>query len=115
MIGDIKLLAVQRGQHIPEGYLPCDGSLIPVVYSELRELIGPRVPDLSEVVQSVKAHLEPEGPEAKGIHEKVVVQVGSAEGVVYVIQAIPDSQPTSFSPQQEARIRDIVREMIPNT
>lgn len=114
MIGDIKLLAIRRGQHVPDGYLPCDGSLIPSEYSRLRELIGPRVPDLSNVVQSVKAHLEPEGPEAKGIHEKVVVQVGSAEGVAYGIQAVPDPEPTSFSSQQEARIREIVRGMIPN-
>lgn len=58
---------------------------------------------------SVTAHLEPEGD---GSHEKVITQT-DVSGVVLPPGTRLELVPGVFTPEQEARIRQIVQEMLP--
>lgn len=67
---------------------------------------------VSEGEIAITAHLEPEGD---GTHEKVIAQT-KIEGTILPpgikFQVVEDEGP--FTPEQEARIRQIVQEMLPS-
>lgn len=124
MIGEIKLIA---GNSVPANWLRCDGKAYnPNSYADLFSVIRYRfgkrkvlladwfcVPSTDEI--AVSAHLEPAGPEAKGIHEKVVTQVKAGtlpeiKGMQWIIRYAEDP---AFTSVQEDRIKEIVRGMLP--
>ena len=66
---------------------------------------------VSEGKIAVTAHLEPEGD---GSHEKVIAQT-KVEGTILPPGVRFEIVNEPFTPEQEARIRQIVREMLPES